>query len=253
MKVVRTPKKRVHSKVPPITASRKHAPIVSALTFKGQKGFISKESLDKLRGEDDFIDLVKVMRLSNVLTYVVNLILTETNKKDPVDRRAHARNRFNIGGYVYEGFRLIQDMEKRHGGKAYFSGFRKILERIAKKRPEKILHILRNNGAFHLDHANYSTRSALAKMNHVELEVIAANENSYLATYFPLADDVDLNYLVDELAKSDSGTKNPKLTLEEENELVNEIFMLVADLSKEMAFETHRFVLEVSKRVGLMR
>lgn len=149
--------------------------------------------------------------------------------------------------------RVIRDLEKRHKGKAYFSGFRKILEQIADKRVERILHLLRNNTAFHLDHSNYSTRAALAEMGHKELEVMTAHENSYLATYFPLADDVDLNYFVDELIKFDSGTKAKKLTADEESALVQESFLLVANLARDMAFESQRFIKEVSKRLGLLR
>lgn len=82
---------------------------------------------------------------------------------------------------------------------------------------------------------------------------MTAHENSYLATYFPLADDVDLNYFVDELIKFDSGTKAKKLTADEESALVQESFLLVANLARDMAFESQRFIKEVSKRLGLLR
>lgn len=42
--------------------------IVRQVEFRGQRGFIRATDFDVLREHDDFADLIRVMRLSNVLT-----------------------------------------------------------------------------------------------------------------------------------------------------------------------------------------
>ncbi len=112
-----------------------------------EQPFLSQSDLALLKDSEEFIDLVRAMRLSNVLNYAFDQVVKEVDKTSSAGRLAYTRSRLNLGGSLHEGIGLLENLSKRHQGKSYFSKARNTLEGL-NKREKKNMRLLRNNAAF---------------------------------------------------------------------------------------------------------
>lgn len=263
---MRVPPKKKKKGTKSQTSKGEHKPrtrrrVVRQVEFRDRRGFMRATDFDVLRGQDAFVDLIRVMRLSNVLTYIMDINLRQ--KPDDVTssgRRADFRNHVNAGGYLHEGVKLIETLDEKHKGKAYFSPFRRLLSRLV-ARKKKILTLLRNNAAFHLDYKDYSTREAISNLNFEEYEFVAGDTNKLGDLYFNLPDAVDLNYIIDELKSPEQREREKAMepvarAIEQrrvEGPIRDEIFALLADLLDDMVKGSQTFVTELSRRMGILR
>lgn len=243
-----TPTKRETPKQPRKLRAR------TGLEIRQNAVFLQADDLDRLKTSEDFVDLVRAMRLSNFLNYALDQVVKEVDETSSAGRLAYVRARLNLGGYLHEGVNLLGSLDKRHNGKSYFSKGRQILVNLT-KRDKEIIRLVRNNAAFHLDHDDYSTRSALKKLVLLEWEFLAADTSMRKDQYYVLADSVDLNYIIDQLKKFE-GAPDRALFLDEkayEGAILSEIFNLLIRLTKEMATATSDFISELTRRLGLVK
>jgi len=170
-------------------------------TLRGEKLILERKQFDQLRLNENFIDLIRAMRLCNTLTYTADLM--STNTTDTVKcSKATVRNMFVAGGYLHEGLKLIEELYQKHKGKAYVYQFRKVLESIPPDE-KKYLRLLRNVSAFHFDYKDISTRKGLLEIQADEYDLFDTYGEKSTDVYFELPDAIDIVYLFKSTEKQD--------------------------------------------------
>lgn len=101
------------------------------------------------------------------------------------------------------------------------------------------------NSAFHLDDSADATKKALGKLNLGYYALVSADEDNLGSMYFDLADNVDFNYILDELT-----LRYPN---DDETVLRDEIFKVIPELINEFAQAADSFVEGLAKRLKLTR
>lgn len=204
---------------------------------------IRPKEFDRLREDQDFINLIRVGRLLNALTYMMGVAMDSNIGNSPTDRKRFWRNIFNTGGYLYEGYLLIESISLKYVDERPFDSFRKILETLNPRR-KKILREMRDNAAFHLDHENKSTIKAIKALKLPRYALVSAENSEMGSLYFDLADTADWNYLIDQ-CKTEVN--------KDEGSIKNEILQVVVELNAEFARASEKFVRGIAVRLKLLR
>jgi hypothetical protein len=195
-------------------------------------------AFQKLREKENFRAMIRIGRLLNTLTYAMQLVMDRPSPDTPTGLRYHYRTLFITGGYLYEGFLLLDDLRSKYKAEPFFSKFESLLSED--KRRRKIVQKIRDSVGFPLDWRDKATPSALAKLNLPYYELISTG-GTLGTVYFYLADTVDLNYLLDELRGENS-----------ELETSEEIYKTIYGLLDEFAKAADQFIHGVSIKLELI-
>ncbi len=205
---------------------------------------IKRNVFAKLRSNEDFADMVRVGRLLNVLAHMTDAVdkAPTIDSKNPLTLRRFTRDMFNIAGYVYEGFELISTLYPKHFKEDYFAKFESLHSDPEKPQKRRLMSLMRNAGAFHLDSDNKSTKKALSKLNLNKIDFVSGGDGTFGALYFHLADTLDINYVIDEVKQSE----------EDERDVYLRMGKLSADLLVEFMYGADDFVGGVARKLDLI-
>lgn len=205
---------------------------------------IKRNVFEKLRNNEDFADMVRVGRLLNVLAHMTEARhrAPTIDNRNPLTVRRFTRDMFSIAGYVYEGYELISNLYPKYFREDYFTRFGSLFNDPEKPKKRRIMWLMRNAGAFHLDSDNKSTKKALAKLKLNKIDLISGEDGTFGSFYFHLADTLDINYVIDELKQPD----------EDEEEIYLRMGKLSADLLVEFMHGADDFVGGVARKLGLI-
>lgn len=197
----------------------------------------------KIRDDEDFANMVRIGRLLNVLSYMADSFISAPliDDSNPLSHRRFVRDMFNIAGYVYEGYLLIENIYPKYRLEPFFSRFAKVYEDPDKPRKKRILRLMRNAGAFHLDNDNTSTKKALSKLDLKKIDLVSGSDGTFSTLYFHLSDTVDINYVIDELKKPGDA----------ETDIYTEMGKLSADLLAEFSFGADELISGLLRKLNL--
>jgi hypothetical protein len=170
----------------------------------------------------------------------MKLSLNRPNPDTPVGMRHHYRTLFLFGGYLYEGFLLIDNLRLKYWNETFFEGFRALCVGNENTRRRKLVQKIRNSVAFHLDAEDKATPAALKNLNLDDYQLVSADDAQMGSFYFAMADTVDLNYLIDEL----KGEKSEPDTHEE-------IYRTITGLNAEFVKAADKFITGLVTKLNL--
>jgi hypothetical protein len=173
----------------------------SALTLVNGMLRLKKHSFERVRKEKDFVNLIRVGRLLNCLGFSMQLVAGRPAMSSILEQRFHYRTIYLMGGYLYEGYLLVDDLWSTYRDEPFFKGLRDLKTELPDRR-RKIVKKIRDGVGFHLDWREQATSVTLDKLqiDYVELLSFESDERGDL--YVSAADVIDLNYLLDELKGS---------------------------------------------------
>ena len=178
----------------------------------------------------------------NALTYMMDLIVETKTGKDPAVLRRFHRNIINSGGYLHEAYQLVDNLSYGYANEPSFSQLLAIIKDPEARRKRKIVQLIRNSVGFHLDSSGDATKKALAKLNLPYFALVSGENNELGSLYFDLSDNVDINFILDELTGEE----------EEEVDVRNEIFRLIPELIGEFSKAAEEFGRGLAKRLNLI-
>src|SRR4029079_15456267 len=165
---------------------------------------IKRHRFPFLKNDDDFLALVKVGRLINTIAFGLQNIVDYGDLKSPVERRQYYRAFFISGGYLHEGIQLAASLRQKYRTEEFFQPLMSLAYDDQYSVQRKILQRIRDSVAFHLDHHDKSTKTALSKLKLSKYDLMSGETDTFSDFYFDFADTVDLNFLIDEF----KGTKS---------------------------------------------
>lgn len=200
---------------------------------------LTRNAFDKVKGEHDFVNIVRVGRLLNCLCFGMQLIADKSETSTILEQRNHYRKIYLIGGYLYEGLLLIDDLWSLYNGCDFYSGFAALKSEKPERR-RKIVQTIRDSVGFHLDWREKLTSATINKLDLPYVEFIAYQGKQVGDTYASVSDVVDLNYLMDCLKGEQS-----------EPETQREIYDTLASLTSDMTKACDVFINGLIKRLKL--
>jgi len=162
---------------------------------------IKPRVFDRLRENEDFIAIVRVGRVINVIDHCLQILANPP--KFPTDNlliRHRIRTLFNLAGYLSEGLEVVQSLRLRYPNDDFFEPFLRFFS-VEYSGERKLVRTIRNS-AFHLDHETKVTRKMLLELKgpHYDFFSQPIIDGEVAGMYFLLADTIDMNYLVDKLS-----------------------------------------------------
>lgn len=166
---------------------------------------IRKLALARLKTDQDFIDLNRVGRMINAVNYSMERSIAQAFPIPKEGYRTYNRETTIMTSYLSEALLLIKALKERHENEPYFYKFKNLLSVKSRKKRDKLFHLVRNNGGFHFDQDNTSTKKALEKLKNANYALLIAKDKSFGNLYFCFADTLDLNFMIDELKADHPG------------------------------------------------
>ena len=165
---------------------------------------VKRNVFNNIKNDEDFAAMVRVGRLLNVLAHTMDSISggAAVDFSEPLTLRNFTRTLFNTAGYIFEGYELIASLYPRYRHEAFFCKLANAYEDPDRPYKRKIMQLMRNAGAFHLDSDNKHTKEALSKLNLNKIDLYSSKDGTYGTAYFHLADTLDINYVIDELKET---------------------------------------------------
>ncbi len=204
---------------------------------------IKKHRFQMLKEDGDFVAMVKIGRLVNAVSFGLEVLHVSRDCKTPVEKRQYYRALFLLGGYLHEGMELVASLFTRFQTEPFFQDLRKLRFDESNKVQRKMLKVIRNSVAFHLDHDDKSTRSTLANLKIHRYDLMSAETNTFGDFYFDLADTVDLNYLIDVLKEERTEPATLELIFKTVSEMMVEFLRgghtFLTGLAEKMNFSDH--------------
>jgi hypothetical protein len=191
---------------------------------------MSKAKFESLRNDPDFITAIQLGRVLNAIAYALELQENRPPVGSKTSDRYALRTLFIMASYVHEALELLTSLRIRYATNPAFEPVKSLLEHPNKRRT-KILKLIRDRVGFHLDDDKVATPAAMAKLNLPYYDIVSSESAKITDFFFNISDNVDLNYLLDEL-KGDEG----------EAETLMEILNTVSEMLLEVALAAHPFL-----------
>ncbi len=159
---------------------------------------LKPKAFNELRENGDFIALIRIGRVLNVLVYSDQLI-TNPPTSLPEALQAHHRVRtlFNTAGYLSEGLEVVQSLRLKYTHVEFFKPLRELFD-DSFERQRNIVKKIRNS-AFHLDHEAKATPATLKDLKLPYYDFYSEAKGEINSIYFHLPDVVDFNFLMNHL------------------------------------------------------
>lgn len=202
---------------------------------------IKPHVLEKLREDIDFRSMIRVCRVFNVLTDTGVGMLTLGTPETPRKERAWYRHLFNAAGYAYEALQVVESLRLRYVAEPTFDKFLAILEAPDYSRRKKVVKLMRDSAAFHLDQDDKSTRECLKSLRLEYYDFLASDSPNLDGTYYRFVDTVDINYVIDRL-------KTPEHI--DETAIVAEVVESSQQLANDLMVAANEFIGGMMLRLG---
>ena len=157
----------------------------------------TKEQIGKLRTEPKFAGILTLARAVNALMFCNHALLEGAKGNRPADSRQHINALLFSAGILYEALDVAESTAKELGHlSSYKEGLKKLLEdpKTIKLRSKALLR-LRNQIVFHFDPK--VAAKTLQNLNLTSYQFVAGSGSSRGTSYYQLADEVAINYLID--------------------------------------------------------
>lgn len=221
---------------------RKRKP--SAAAFYSHKDIVrlKPKFFNSLRENDDFIAMVRIGRVFNVLDYSFHLI---ANAPDGLPEHVQSRHRvralWNCAGYLQEGIKVAFSIQLTYAKEEFFKPFMTILGAEHKKE-RRIMKDIRDSLAFHLDVDSKATKQMLMSMKLPYYEFYSETAGRTRSANFPFADLIDLNYLL-------NVTIDPTI---KDGDSFEALMKTILDFRQQYVEAASTFIRGVNEKLGLM-
>ncbi|MBV9242648.1 MAG: hypothetical protein JO314_11630 [Acidobacteria bacterium] len=153
-----------------------------------------------LRGDPDFLTLVKIGRVMNAIAFAVHGAVYGDPEGSVVGARQYRRSLYVAAGYVHEGIRLVQSIKGRYLTEPAFDALRTMALGYDDKKARDYVRVIRNMTAFHLDEADIVTREVLCKIPPGMYDLAGGDDRTVATFNFDFADRIDMAYLCEMFA-----------------------------------------------------
>lgn len=153
---------------------------------------------NSLRDNEDFVALVCMGRVLNVLEYS-NQLIVNPPKSLPETLQSHhkVRTLFNSAGYLAEGLKMAESLRLKYPNDEFFKPLLELFSDTFKGQRDIVRQI--RNCAFHLDHEAKATSATLKDLKLPYYDFYSEAKGEINTVYFHLPDIVDFNFLMNEL------------------------------------------------------
>ena len=156
----------------------------------------SKERFDLLKTDEHFLGLLTLARVVNALRFCQQAAIDAKDIAGPAGARSRINSLLYASSVLYEGFLVIEKIEKNFKNlDSFINGFGSLLrDRIVRSLRESVLNRMRNKFVFHFD-----PDVAMESFKNFELSEYKFASGIGKASgemYFGLADEAVLNYLL---------------------------------------------------------
>jgi hypothetical protein len=165
--------------------------------------YTTLEKFNALRSDRKFAKLLNLARAVNAIYFCFKVLLDHGGDMTPVGQRQHINAFLFSAGALYEGFAVADTLEKHFGDQdAYRDGFAKLLkDPKTKELRSTILRRMRNKLIFHYDED--VARKTLPKLELKSYIFASGTGDKRKGTYYNLADEIVLNYLLNDCESPD--------------------------------------------------
>jgi hypothetical protein len=192
-----------------------------------------------LRENEDFIALVRIGRVLNVLDYSDQLI-TNPPLSIPEQVQPHHRVRtlFNTAGYLAEGLQVVQSLRLKYSNSDFFKPLLELFDESYERKRAVVREI--RNSAFHLDHEAKATPTTLRELKLPHYDFYSEAKGEIKSAYFHLPDLVDFNFVMDKLMPNRS-----------DRAAVTELFEMILSFNVSFRKAAWVFITGVANRLNL--
>ncbi|MBK7391788.1 MAG: hypothetical protein IPI64_00625 [Chloracidobacterium sp.] len=159
-------------------------------------------ALNILRDDPHFLTSLKVGRAMNAVNFSRRVTHDYMGQTSSVAKRQLLRSTLVTGGYLYEGFLLLESLSLKYASKGSFSMCMELIG-PSYKNDRKVLQLMRNNVAFHLDSDDKSTKEALTTIELGKYNYLSVESEKVDSIYFDFADELEWNFVFAKAAQPD--------------------------------------------------
>lgn len=162
---------------------------------------ITNQQYKSLRGNAEFLALLKAGRALNSITFAMRLLLDGATGSSHLEQRQARKAITMLVGFCHEGRLLVERLRSEFSSKPYVTGFTRLLGPEFETE-RKLLREIRNTVSFHLDHEDRHTREVLAAIESLgendddEVEFYESDSGSTRDFSFAFADLLDFNFMI---------------------------------------------------------
>jgi hypothetical protein len=201
--------------------------------------FMLNEDFDKIRSDFRFARIIRLARVCNAILFCFNSYLDYMDDDSPMGLRQRFNATFFLAGILYEGLEVIDNLKIHFGEcKSFKNGFEKLINEsnvIDFRKNE--LATSRDKFIFHYD-KDVATKS-LKILDFPEYLFVTASGTELGSSYFNLADEVAINYLIDNLKSK-----------EDEKQFMRNYYGMLASISTEFIHSADKLFGEVLNEMG---
>jgi hypothetical protein len=168
--------------------------------------YASKEDFDALRNDNQFANLLNLARAVNAVYFCFKSLLDYSGDETPAGQRQHINGFLFAAGVLHESFSVAARLEKHFGERAsYRNGFGTLLaDPKTQELRQTILKRIRNKLVFHYDED--VAKQTLKTLDLKQYVFATGTGGKRKGTYYNLADEIVLNYLLNDVPPEDQYT-----------------------------------------------
>jgi len=201
---------------------------------------IKPKIFNSLRNNQDFVAMIRMARVLNVLDYSAYLLINPPEfPTDSMRSRHRMRTLFNMAGYLAEALKVADSLRNQYHNDAAFHPLLELFDDDNKDHREVVRKI--RNSAFHLDHEAKATAVILKDLKLSHYEFYSEVKGDMATAYFHLPDLLDINYFVDELKPNRSDRR-----------ALLELFESILEFNMAFVVAARSFVLGLGIKLGLI-
>jgi len=157
----------------------------------------SDSKFDEFRNDPSFVALVRLARITNGLRFCQGAVYASRKDFNPEGRRQRSNGFLMTCGLLFEGFKILDDAESHLKQYTTFNNF--FVPLISHKRVKELLgsdlRKTRNKIVFHYDRSVVT--ASLSSIKRPEYRFVAGLDDTAGSTFYELADEIVVNYLID--------------------------------------------------------
>lgn len=213
------------------TGYRKPKPPKPDFTYHGNNLHVSRKKYQELKDNPDFVTLVRLGRVANALSFSANILNNvDVSDKSPTSKRNYVRSLLVTAGYLHESLAVFSSLQLKYNSFDFFSRINAVLNPSVAAR-KKLLKLIRDGGAFHLDSDDKITSKTLPKMDAEGFQIFSGTSHAAFDFYFDFSDVVDLNYYIWNMSSEKTADENQE-----------EIFNAIIELTKDSLEAAHECI-----------
>jgi hypothetical protein len=194
--------------------------------------WLSKEKFDTIRSDERFTTILTLARVVNSLMFCNQVMLESMNGDKPSDSRQRINSLLFASGVLFEGLQMAKSLGKYFRERAaYQNGFRRILgdaRTLKLERDGGLINRARNHVTFHFNRD--AIHQTLPTLDFESYAFVTGHGSQNGQSYFQLADEVVLNYIIGDVGSKEAETEAFKELLGDMIAIVTEYIDAANDL-----------------------